>query len=198
MRPKPITRTNQKTHISKQNVTESSQQSLTPKFNTGTDHNIHVPKEEALILKLITSEGTQLQKLHMHQIAKQSSARSEVCVKSLKSKCKQKPSTSLRKEIPVHPWTKLVIDIFHFEGAYYLLIVNYTSRFLIECKLSSVTCVHIANQCKLMFPEYGWPETLITDNGPCCTSQAFTSIMQSYNVNHITSSPHGLQSNKTS
>ena len=64
---------------------------------------------------------------------------------SLQSKCKQQPSTSLGREIPVHPWTKLVTDIFHFEGASYLLIVDYISRFLIVCKLSPVNGVHIAN-----------------------------------------------------
>ena len=58
-----------------------------------------------------------------------------------------------------------------------------------------MTGVQIANQCKLIFSEYGWPETLISDNGPCYTSQAFTSVMKSYNVNHITSSLHYPQSN---
>ena len=31
----------------------------------------------------------------------------ELCLKYSHSKCKQKPSTSLGQEIPVHPWTKL-------------------------------------------------------------------------------------------
>ena len=53
----------------------------------------------------------------------------------------------------------------------------------------------VANQYKLIFSEYGWPETLISDNGPCYTSQAFTSAMKSYNANHITSSLHYPQSN---
>ena len=101
-------------------------------------------------------------------------------------------STSLEQEIPVYPWTKLVTDIFYFECSSYLLIVNYTSRFLIVCELSSVNVVHVANQCKLIFSEYGWPEILIADNDPCYTSQAFTSVMQSYKVNHITSSLHDL------
>ena len=161
-------------------------------------------KQEALIPKLITGEGTQLQKLHMYQITKQSSTRCElylkskdkqkpsislgkVCLKSLQSKHKQNPSTSLRQNIPVHPWTKLVMNIFHFEGAYNLLIVDYTRRFLIVFKLSSVNAVYIANQCKQVFSEYGWPEILITDNGPCYTSQAFSSVMKSHNVNHVTS-----------
>ena len=95
----------------------------------------------------------------------------------------------------MHPWTKLATDIFHFESASYLLIVDYTSRFLVVHKLSSMTGLHIANQCKLLFSEYGWSETLISGNGPCYTAQAFTSIMKSYNVNHITSSLHYPQSN---
>ena len=58
-----------------------------------------------------------------------------------------------------------------------------------------MTGQHVANQCKLIFSAYGWPETLISDNGPTYTSKAFTSITQSYNVNHITSSPHYPLSN---
>ena len=75
------------------------------------------------------------------------------------------------------PWYKLATDIFHFEGASYLLILDYTSRFPIVHKLTSMTGVHVVNQCKLVFSEYGWPDILISDNGPCYTSQAFTSVM---------------------
>ena len=58
-----------------------------------------------------------------------------------------------------------------------------------------MTGLHVANQCMQVFSEYGWPETLIFDNGPCYTSQAFTSVKQSYSDNHITSSPLHPQSN---
>ena len=95
----------------------------------------------------------------------------------------------------MHPWTKHATDIFHFEDTSYLLIVDYTSRFPDVYKLSSMTGVHIADQCKLVFSEYGWPKTLISDNGPCYTSQAFISVMKSFSVNHITSSLHYPQSN---
>ena len=119
----------------------------------------------------------------------------ELCLKYSHSKHKEKPSSSLGQEIPMHPWTKLVTDVFYFESSSYLLLVDYTSRFLVVCKLCSMTGQHITNKCKLIFSEYGWPETLISDNGPCYTWQAFTSVMQSYNVNHITSSMHYPQSN---
>ena len=107
----------------------------------------------------------------------------------------EKPSMSLGQEVPLHLWSNLVTDIFPFEGASYLLIVDYTSRFPVVCKLSSMTGQHVANQCKMIFSEYGWPETLMSDNGPCYTSEAFTSLMKDYSVNHITSSLYYPQSN---
>ena len=58
-----------------------------------------------------------------------------------------------------------------------------------------MTGLHVANHCKQIFSEYGWPETLISDYGPCYTLQVFTSVMQPYSVNHISSSPHYPQSN---
>ena len=81
----------------------------------------------------------------------------ELCLKYSHSKCKQKPSTSLGQEIPVHPWTKLATHIFHSESSSYLLLEDYTSQFLVVCKLSSMTGHHVANECKLIFSEYGWP-----------------------------------------
>ena len=102
---------------------------------------------------------------------------------------------SLGQEIPLHAWTKLATDLFHFEGASYLLIVDYKSRSPLVHKLSSMTGQHVANQCKFVFSEYGWPEPLISDNGPCYTVDAFTSVMNAYHVSHITSSPHYPQSN---
>ena len=105
------------------------------------------------------------------------------------------PFIMIHQEIPLDPWTKLATDLFHFGGASYLLIVDFTSRFLVVCKLSPMTGQNVANQCKLVLSEYGWPETLISHNGPCYTVDTFTSVMNAYHVNHITSSPHYQQSN---
>ena len=104
----------------------------------------------------------------------------ELCLKYSQSKCKWKPTMCFGQEIPPHPWTKLTTDLFHFEGASYLLIVDYTSRFLVMHKLSSMTGQHVANKCKLIFSEYGWQETLISDNGLCYTVDAFISVMDVY------------------
>ena len=39
-------------------------------------------------------------------------------------------------------------------------------------------------------------ETLVSDNGPCYTSENFTTLMKDYIVNHITISPYYPQSNR--
>ena len=56
-----------------------------------------------------------------------------------------KSSMSLEQEVPLHHWSKLVTDLFHLEGASYLLIVDYTGKFPVVHKLSSMTAQHIAN-----------------------------------------------------
>ena len=63
----------------------------------------------------------------------------------------------------------LPLTFFHSEGAAYILIMDDTSRFLIVCKLTSMIGIHVANQCMSVFSEYEWPNTLISNNGPCYT-----------------------------
>ena len=119
----------------------------------------------------------------------------QLCLKYLQSKCKQACRMSLGHEIPTFPWTKIATDIFHFEGDSYLLLVGYTSRYPIICKLTSMTAQQVIGHLKVIFSEYGWPDTIVSDNGPCYTAEASTKTMQEYRVNHITSSTHYPQSN---
>ena len=102
---------------------------------------------------------------------------------------------SLGQEILIHQWTKLATDIFHFAVVSYLLLVDYTSWFPIVHKLNSITAQHVTSHFKLIFSEYGQPDTLISHNGPCCTTKVLINIMQEYNVSHITSSLHYPQPN---
>ena len=119
------------------------------------------------------------------------------CITCLKFSA-QKPTSNGQHtghEIPVHPRSKLASNIFYFEGDIYLLIVDYTHCFPIIRKLSSMTGKDIAHHMQSIFSEYGWPNTLVTYNGPCYTSKEFQLLMQTMSVNHLTSSPHYYQSN---
>ena len=119
----------------------------------------------------------------------------QLCLKYSQSKCKLTPDMSLGQEIPTFPWTKLATNIFHFEGDSYLLLVHYTSRYPIIYKLTSMTAQHVIGHLKVIFSECGWPNTIVSDNGPCYMAEAFTKTMQKYRVIHITSSHHYPQSN---
>ena len=111
----------------------------------------------------------------------------QLCLKYSKSKDKNMPDTTLGHEIPSALWSKVATDIFNFKSKSYLLVVDYTSRFPIVREIKSMLAQHIA--------EYGWPDTLVSDNGPCYVAKAFTTLMKEYAVNHIISSPHYPQSN---
>ena len=75
-------------------------------------------------------------------------------------------------------------------------MVDYTSRFPIGRDLKSMSAQHVTEHFRLIFSEYGWPDTLVSDNGPCYVAETFTYLMKEYAVNHITSSPHYPQSNE--
>ena len=120
----------------------------------------------------------------------------QVCLKYSRSKDKGSLHTALGHEVPPVPWSKVATDIFHYESQPYLLIVDYTSRFLIVRKLKSMSAQHIIEHFKSIFSEYGWPDTVVSDNGPCYTAEAFSNLMKEYAVNHITSSLHYPQSNR--
>ena len=119
----------------------------------------------------------------------------QLCLKYSRLKKKGTMHTALGHEVPLVPCSKVAADIFHYESQPYLLIVNYTSRFPIVRKLKSMSAQHIIEHFKSIFSEYGWPDTLVSDNGPCYAAEAFSNLMKEYAVNHITSSPHYPQSN---
>ena len=62
-------------------------------------------------------------------------------------------------------------------------------------KLKSMSAQQITEHFKSIFSEYGWPDTSMSDNGPCYAAEAFSNLMKEYAVNHITSSLHYPQSN---
>ena len=119
----------------------------------------------------------------------------QLCLKYSRSKDKNMPHTALGHKIPPVPWSKVPTDIFHYELKSYLLVVDYTSRFPIVREIRSMSAKHIAEHFRLIFSEYGWPDTLVSDNGLCYVAKTFTSLMKEYTVNHIISSPHYPQSN---
>ena len=119
----------------------------------------------------------------------------ELCLKYSKAKGKQPSNMYLGQEISIHPWTKITTDVFSFDGDSYLLIVDYTNIFPVMRKLKSKTVQQTASHMKLIFSEYGWLDTIISNNGPCYSTEVLTELMRDYSINHITCSCHYAQLN---
>ena len=117
------------------------------------------------------------------------------CVTCQAHKRKQQKQQILQPEPPCYPWQILRSDLFGFKGNQYLLIFDKFSKFLIVRKLTSATSRAIINHLKSIFAEHEIPEWLTTYNGPQCASEEFRNFMQTYGVEHVTSSPMYPQSN---
>ena len=69
-------------------------------------------------------------------------------------------------ELPSRPWEKVASDLYDFQGASYILVVDYFSRYIKMQKLSSTTSSSIIIALKLIFARHGIPDVVVTDNGP--------------------------------
>ena len=99
-------------------------------------------------------------------------------------------------DIPDLPWEKIGCDLFYKNGEYFLITVDYYSRFFEVDRLGSSTYAHqIIPYLKKHFARYGIPRMLITDNGPQFTSSVFQKFISDWEISHTTSSPHFPQSN---
>ena len=97
---------------------------------------------------------------------------------------------AIKHPFPQEPWTKLIGDLFRLYGYYYLLVVDYNSKFVTVENLNNWQSLTVINKCKKIFSQYGIPKELITDNGPEFTSHHFKRFAKSWDFKHQTVSPH--------
>ena len=91
-------------------------------------------------------------------------------------------------DIPEGPWLKLGMDYFTFNGTQYVLISDYFSKFPYVFKAkTSFWCLrdHLIN----LFAIEGYPDEIVTDNGPPFNSQDFNRFLSKLGITHTTSSP---------
>ena len=114
----------------------------------------------------------------------------------------QTTSTAQRKlpsvpgEIPPHAWHTLGTDLFYWKHFDFLVLGDYFSKFLIVRKLPSSTSSAVCEEISNIFTEFSKPYIIRSDNGPCYASKEFKELMELFQVQHVTSSPHFPQSNE--
>ena len=98
-------------------------------------------------------------------------------------------------ELPSLPWQKVATDLLDLQNRMYLLVVDYYSRYVELAKLTSTTSPTIIQHLKSIFARHGVPESVVSDNGPQYSSNAFATFAEEYGFTHITSSPRYAQAN---
>ena len=86
-------------------------------------------------------------------------------------------------------------DIFHFQGKDSLCIVDYYSNYFEVDSLKDKAATEVIQVLKRHFARHGIPNRLVSDNGPPFNSHEFQHFAESYDMEHVTSSPHYPQSN---
>ena len=97
-------------------------------------------------------------------------------------------------DIPEGPWRKLGIDYFAFDGNSYVLICDYFSKFpfLYRAKTSFWSL----RDCLIdLFSIEGYPDEIVSDNGPPFQSKEFAKFLSSLGIKHTSSSPGYPRSN---
>ena len=84
----------------------------------------------------------------------------------------------LHHKIPSTPWTKLATDIFHFQGTNYLILVDYTSKFPVVKQLRKIDQRAVTTAFKEIFTERGYPDELVSDNGPMLQRRAILRVLE--------------------
>lgn len=97
--------------------------------------------------------------------------------------------------IPERPWQVVATDLFSWNGMDYIVAVDYYSRYFETEKLTSLTSTAVIKKLKAFFARFGIPQTVVSDNGPCYSSQEFRDFAKAWDFQHTTSSPLYPQSN---
>ncbi|UYV64679.1 hypothetical protein LAZ67_3001645 [Cordylochernes scorpioides] len=88
------------------------------------------------------------------------------------------------------------MDLFKFENKWYLVVIDYYSRFPEMIQLDRLTANVVVRSCKSIFARHGIPETVVSDNGTQFgAAREFANFARQYGFTHVTSSPRFPQSN---
>jgi hypothetical protein len=124
----------------------------------------------------------------------------EHCVKSCEECQTNRP---LPPEAPMHPWewpgrawSRLHVDYAGpFMGNMFLILVDSYSKYMDVYPMNSSTSCATIDKLRISFATHGLPETLVSDNGTCFTSEEFKKFVQSNGIKHICSAPYHPRSN---
>nr|XP_040573884.1 uncharacterized protein K02A2.6-like [Lepeophtheirus salmonis] len=109
------------------------------------------------------------------------------------SKCSEYGMTKkmplIRSKWPLGPWKMVATDLFTYDQKYYVIVVDYYSRFIEVTELTNQRASAVIMELKRIFARHGVPEILVSDNGPCYSSQEFSRFAKEWGFEQRFSAP---------
>ena len=97
--------------------------------------------------------------------------------------------------IPIAACKTVATDLFMFQDKTYILIIDLFSHFPVVRQLCGESTKLVLDALKDIFSDFGIPESIISDNGPCYKSQEFNTFCAKFEINHITGASYNHQAN---
>ena len=111
----------------------------------------------------------------------------EIC---LESQPTQQKEPMMSHPIPRAPWQSVASDVFEYSMCHYLVVVDLYSDYIEIAKLDSLSTQELISKIKPIFATHGTPAVLTTDNATNYASKEFKDFTNSWDITHVTSSPH--------
>ena len=97
---------------------------------------------------------------------------------------------------PTRPWARLHLDYAGpVKGKMYLIIIDAHSKWIEAICIPSATSSVVIEELKVLFVQFGLPDTIVTDNGTCFVSAEFKSYLKKNGIKQITSAPYHPSTN---
>ena len=98
--------------------------------------------------------------------------------------------------VPTEVWSRVHVDFAEaFEGQYWLIIVDATSKWLEVFPMRSITAERTVAILLDVFARWGFPRVVVSDNGPQWIAQTFKDFCARNNVRHVTTTPYHPRTN---
>ena len=119
----------------------------------------------------------------------------ESCSTCAENRPANRPEPLKPTPLPDRPWQKIGADLFTVQGKDYLVAVDYYSRWIEVKYLRITTSAEVIKQFKQIFASQGYPDVIISDNGPQFASAEFKAFGKDFDITLTTSSPYYPQGN---